>query len=234
MRRKLFAGLLPLALLVPLAALSSCKTAAPGRPYREPPPPDLKATTIDYTETDAFDALFESALTNQDPAIVVRTTYEKPDWGPRLNAWIAAWNRGGTVAPKRTARMQAPLLGGVPVDGDSIREFRLLIEGLMDRVENLADKESAWWAEERTRSRRVALLKPYNLRFHQDEDRHIQLIFFNGNYADSYPQFLLSVAVPDTQETVQWSRTFECSHCKRRRATEGAPPGRLTGRGDGG
>jgi hypothetical protein len=230
MPRKLLAVLLPLALLLP-----SCKTPTPGRPYREPPPSDLKPTTIDYTETDAFDALFESALTNQDPAIVVQTAFEKPDWGPRLNAWIAAWNRGGPVgAPKRTARMQAPLLGGVPVDGDSIREFRLLIESLMDRVENLADKESAWWAEERTRTRRVALLKPYNLRFHQDEDKHIQLIFFNGNYSQYYPEFLLSVAVPETKDTVQWSRTFECSRCKRRREADGTGPGRLTGRAEGG
>jgi hypothetical protein len=234
MKRKLFAGLLPLGLLLSVAACPSCKTAAPGRPYREPPPPDLKRTTIDYAETDAFDALFESALTNQDPAIVIQTTFEKPDWGPRLNAWIAAWNRGGTVgAPQRTARMQAPLLGAVPVDGDSIREFRLLIESLMDRVENLADKESAWWTEERTRTRRVALLKPYNLRFHQDEQKHIQLIFFNGNYSQYYPEFLLSVIVPDAQETVQWSRTFECSRCKRRRDPKGPAPGRLTGRGDG-
>jgi hypothetical protein len=234
MERKLLAGLLPLALLLP-AALTGCKSGAPGRPYRDPPPPDVKATTIDYTETDAFDALFELALTNRDPAIMIRTTYEKPDWGPRLNAWIAAWNRGGPVgAPKGTVRMQAPLLGGVPVDGDSIREFRLLVESLMDRVESLAEKESAWWAEERTRSRRVALLKPYNLRFHQDEDRHIQLIFFNGDYAQSYPQFLLSVAVPDSPEGVEWSRGLECSHCKRRRDAADGSPGRLTGRGEGG
>jgi hypothetical protein len=223
MKRKLFAGL-----LLALAALPSCKGTGPGRPYREPPPPGLTPTTIDYADSDAFDALLETALTNRDPAVLVRTAYEKPDWGPRLNAWIAAWNRGGTVAPPgRAARMQAPLLPGVPVDGDSIREFRLLIDDLMDRVEDLAGKGSVWYAEERTRSRRVALLKPYNLRFHVDEDRHIQLIFFNGDYSQFYPQFMSSIAAADADEPARWARTFECSRCKRRRGE--ANSGRLTG-----
>jgi hypothetical protein len=228
MRRKLFAGLLPPALLLALAALPSCKGTGPGRPYREPPPPGLTPTTIDYADSDGFDALLETALTNQDPAIMVRTSYEKPDWGPRLNAWIAAWNRGGTVGPPgRAVRMQAPLLPGVNVDGDSIREFRLLIESLMDRVEDLAGKGSSWYAEERTRSRRVALLKPYNLRFHVDEDRHIQLIFFNGDYSQLYPEFMISIAAANAEEPAHWSRTFECSRCKGRRGGVGLD--RLTG-----
>src|SRR5206468_887030 len=100
----------------------------------------------------------------------VRTGRDRPDWGGRLNAWIAAWNAGGK-GPGRTARGQAPLPGvpGVVLSGEGVRELRLLVDGLMTRVEELAKATSAWWSEERVRSRRVALLRPYNLRFHRGE-----------------------------------------------------------------
>ena len=170
---------------------------------------------LEYVDTEAFDVLLETALLNAPPVLFLQTGHTKPDWGPRLNAWIAAWNRGGSVAPPgRTTRMQAPFLPGVTVDGDSIREFRLLIDSLMDRVEDLAGKGSAWYVEERTRSHRVALLKPYNLRFHMDEDTHIQLIFFNGAYSSSYPEFVRSITASGWGEDAKWARTFECSHCK--------------------
>jgi hypothetical protein len=216
MNRRLCVGL-----LVALVLSAGCKTPARTRPYREPPPPDLKPTTIDYADTDGFDALFESALTNQDPAIVVRTDHQKPDWGPRLSAWIAAWNRGGKVeAPPGTVRMQAPFLPAVAGEADSIREFRLLIDDLMTRVEEVAAKGSAWWAEERTRAHRVGLLRPYNLRFHMDEEQRIQLIFFNGNYAPYYPQFMRSVTASDGEEPGPWARTLQCSHCRHSRQTD--------------
>jgi hypothetical protein len=182
------------------------------RPYREPPPAGFHATPIDYVDSDAFDTLFESALVNQDPVIIVRTTHTRPDWGDRLNAWIAAWNRGGQVEGKGTVRMQAPL-PRVVIDGDSIREFRLLVDDLMGRVDDLAKNRSAWWAEARVRSRRVALLKPYNLRFHMDEGQHIQLIFFNGRYAQYYQEFMRSV-VHTEDEADGWVRGFTCSRCR--------------------
>src|SRR5205807_7926716 len=121
--------------------------------------------TLDYTDNDAFDALFEAALVNQDPGIVVRTQRQTPDWGARLNAWIAAWNQGGR---SRSARGQAAL-PRVVIDGDSIREFRLLVSGLLDRIEEAAQAGSAWYSDQRQRSRRIALLRPYNLRFHKGE-----------------------------------------------------------------
>jgi hypothetical protein len=197
-----------------LSALAGGCTWKVTRPYRDPPPAGIRATPIDYVESDAFDTLFESALVNQDPVIVVRTTHSRPDWGDRLNAWIAAWNMGGRVEAgggKRTVRMQAPL-PKVVIDGDSIREFRLLVDDLMNRVEDLARARSAWWAESKVRSRRVALLKPYNLRFHLDEQEHIQLIFFNGRYAEYYQEFMRSIV--RTEEADGWVRGVTCSHCK--------------------
>ena len=59
-------------------------------------------------DADGFDSLLESALVNQDPAIIIQTHATKPDWGDRLNAWIAAWNMGGKVTGG-TVRMQAPV-----------------------------------------------------------------------------------------------------------------------------
>lgn len=214
MTRSLPARALLLALCVSAA---SCRWARNTRPYSEPPPPGVKSTVLDYVDADGFDTLFEASLTNQDPVIVIRTNTEKPDWGDRLNAWIAAWNRGGKVAPQpgSTARGQAPLV----VNGETIREFRLLVDDLMNRVEANARERSAWWAEEKVLRRRVALLQPYSLRFHLDEDRHIQLIFFNGRYAPFYRDHLQTVAGPDADEPDVWTRGMQCSWCRRPQRT---------------
>ncbi len=204
-----------LVLALPLLCVSilSCRGARTTRPYHAPPPPDLKPTIIDYVEKDAFDRVFESALVNQDPVILVQTGASQPDWGPRLNAWIAAWNRGGKVVegPHSRAHMQAPL---PTVNADTIREFRLLIDDLMKRVDDLALRGSSWWAEERTQRRRIALLKPYSLRFHLDEDKHIQLIFFNGEYSRHYREFMESMSLRDADEAEEWCRDVKCSCCK--------------------
>jgi hypothetical protein len=204
------AAQIPYFALFVLALAAGCKNSA-VRPV-EPPPADIQANDITYVESDAFDAIFESALVRQDPIIVVHTDFKKPEWGPRLNAWIAAWNKGGTSAGL-TIRGQVPI-PSVTVDGESIREFRLLVNSLMNRVDDLSRNGSAWWTEERTRSRRVDLLKPYNLRFVKDEHGTIQLVFFNGNYASYYPGYMRNltrtVGEPDA-----WSRNFECTECKR-------------------
>jgi hypothetical protein len=175
----------------------------------------VRTTDIDYVDTDGFDELFESALVNQDPVIVIHTGKTKPDWDGRLNAWIAAWNRGGPVTTPLTVRGQIPL-PGVKLDEGTLREFRLLVGNLMDRVEELARDGTAWWAEERVRSRRVALLKPYDLRFHLGAEGDIDLVFFNGNYASYYPDFVQSLtgATADADEPREWTRGFRCSRCK--------------------
>jgi hypothetical protein len=183
------------------------------RPYQEPPPPGLSPTVIDYADTDAFDALLETALTNQDPAILIRTEYTKPEWEGRLNGWIAAWNAGGPV-DKRRVRGQAPLVPNVTVDADSIRELRLLIDSLMARVDDLAKSGAAWWAEEKVKSRRIALLKPYNLRFHLDDAGLIQVILFNGRYADHYREFVRQVVPAEVEDGDDWARVVRCSRCK--------------------
>jgi hypothetical protein len=204
-----------LVLAIPLLCIStlSCRNTRTTRTYHAPPPPDIKPTVIDYVETDAFDAVFESALTNQDPVILVQTDTAQPDWGPRLNAWIAAWNRGGKVVEggRRSARMQAPLPA---VNAETLHEFRLLIADLMKRVDDLALRGSSWWAEERTQRRRIALLKPYSLRFHLDEDKKIRLIFFNGEYSRHYREIMDAMALRDPDEPDEWCRGMTCSGCK--------------------
>ena len=90
------------------------------------------------------------------------------------------------LGPKAAA--EAPALEAV--DGDTLREFRLLVEGVMDRIEERARERAAWWAEERTRARRVELLRPYNLRFHLGTDDTIQIILFNGRYAEYHRGFV--------------------------------------------
>jgi hypothetical protein len=222
MMRDLSRWLFGLAVFLLSLGTSSCRHPREVRTYHEPPPPGLQPTTIPYVDADAFDALFETALTNRDPVIVIQTDTSKPDWGPRLNAWLAAWNRGGSEGPARqtretgeegttTFRGQVP----VPVNGEALREFRFLVDDLMTRVESVARRGSTWWAEERTQKRRIALLRPYSLRFHLDADRHIQLIFFNGMYSAYYGQFLHSIADME-EESGEWSRAIHCSRCKDR------------------
>jgi hypothetical protein len=207
-----------LAAVIVLALPVACRLRDDTRPLVEPPPPDITPTRIDYVDTDAFDGLFETALTNQDPAILIQTAERKPDWGGRLNAWIAAWNKGGRVeagpAP-RTARGQIP---SVTVDGDTLRELRMLVDDFMDRVDVRAKERSAWWAEEKVRARRVALLRPYNLRFHVDDAGMIQLIFFNGRYANQYREFMQGIGA-DASEG--WDRCISCS--RRDRGDTGKP-----------
>jgi hypothetical protein len=225
----------PVALLVLLALLPlavSCSVWRAVRPQADPPPAGITPTRIDYVDADAFDVLLENALVNQDPAIVIQTTHTKPDWGDRLNAWIAAWNLGGRAATGEKFRMQAAFVPKIVVDGDSIREFRLLVEGLMGRLDERAQQGLAWLSEERLRSRRVKLLKPYNLRFHMDEDGFIQLILFNGRYADAYPEFVRRLAAPDAGEG--WERKYVCSQCNSQRSEpkRTGPAMRLTSGGE--
>lgn len=240
MKRMLAAGMLPMLVTLALLGAVSCRSVEQVR-KQEVPWTDLTPTALDYIDSDGFDALLETALVNQDPAIIVRTGRSKPDWEARLNAWIAAWNRGdgGGRRPKlrgqapdeppATVRGQAPL-AGVPLNGESIREVRLLVGGLLDRVEELAQSGSTWWREERARSRRVALLRPYSLRFHLDDEKLLQLVLFHGDYASYYPRFLQLLMHSNAVSDECWTRGVECS-CARGR---GEPvTGQLTSRGAG-
>lgn len=203
--------------LLCLSALS-CRNTRNVRTYHAPPPPDITPTILRYVESDAFDELFETALTSQDPVILIQTETAKPDWGAHLNAWLAAWNRGGRVVDeaRRRVRMQAPLagLGSTVINGDTLREFRLLVADLMTRTEELARRGSSWWVEERIQRRRIELLKSYSLRFHLDENQKIQLLFFNGRYARYYQEVMDAMAMRSAEDTEGWSRAVTCSHCK--------------------
>lgn len=177
------------------------RPAFDGRTADSRPIP-FRSTEIDYVDADGFDAIFETALVNRDAVIIVRTPNELPDWSGRLNAWIAAWNMGKSSDARRF-RGQIP---GIPnIDGDTLRELRLLINSVIDRADDAAKNSVNWFREERVRSRRVELLKPYNLRFHMHTDGKIHLIFFHGDYADRYQQYVAAQADCD-DDTKVWSR----------------------------
>jgi hypothetical protein len=193
--------------IIGLLALAGCRITRQSQSERPAAALPIQPTIIQYVDSDGFDAVFETSLVNQDAAIIVRTEHEKPDWQGRLNAWIAAWNMGGK-GERRIARGQIPLPG--QIDADFLREFRLLVFGVVDRADELARSSSSWWQEERTRARRVTLLRRYNLRFHMGEDQRISLIFFNGDHSAQYRDFMATLTSADQ---VDWSRTLECSMC---------------------
>jgi hypothetical protein len=218
-----FARGLPWIGVAVLLGMAGCRSFDMSRSDKVTSMPDLTPTVIEYVESDAFDGLFESALVNNDPVILIRTGREMPDWDARLNAWIAAWNRGGK-GRARTARGQAPV-PRVVIDGESIREFRLLVDGLLGRIDEAAEAGSSWYRDQRERSKRVSLLKPYNLRFHKGEDSSIQLIFFHEQYSAYYPRFVQKLMDSETMPVSAWSRTVECSECMKK----GRRRDRLTG-----
>ncbi len=222
MARKRLTFACPVLLGLLLLALTSCRHSLLLSSDEPKDWPDLKPTELEYVDSEGFDALLENALVNQDPVIIIQTGRTKPDWEGRLNAWIAAWNRSNSSTRRPTRRASSeeePIVRGqaplpqVTVDGDSIREFRLLIAGLLDRVDEAAHNGVAWWAEERARSRRVALLKPYSLRFHKDEEELIQLVFFHGSYASYYPRHMQLLMRSGEMKEAKWSRSLECSGC---------------------
>jgi hypothetical protein len=197
--------------MVAIVVLSvvGCRTTRDSHYHSQllPPEPHIQPTILQYVDSDGFDALFEASLINQDPVIIVRTENEKPDWEGRLNAWLAAWNLGGKVE-HRVIRGQIPF--PAQIDADLLREFRLLVFGVVDRAEELAKAGAAWWHEDRIRSRRVTLLRRYNLRFHVREDKRIDLVFFNGDHAAKYREFVTTLTGVEERD---WSRTVECSIC---------------------
>ncbi|MFQ3593717.1 MAG: hypothetical protein SNJ82_11120 [Gemmataceae bacterium] len=202
-----------LAAVLLLLLLVGCQ----GRPTRSNTVPaelpDLRPVVIDYVDTDGFDAVLEAALVDQAPIIIIQTTHRLPTWEGRLNAWIAAWNRTGRSRSK-TVRGQLPLTK-LPLDADSLSELRKLVEGLLDRVEAAAERNATWWANERERSRRIGLMKSYNLRFHRDGEGPICIILFHGSYAAYYPQFMRQLMQEPEMPDETWSRTVECSRCER-------------------
>ena len=169
---------------------------------------NLPNTIIDYVDTDGFDVYFEAALVNRDAVITIRTPNEKPDWTGRLNAWIAAWNMGKNEP--RLFRGQIPLPS---IDGDTLREFRLLATSVVNRAEDASKASVLWFREERIRSRRVELLRPYSLRFHMHTDGRIHVIFFHGDHAQHYQQFLATLT--DAPDNERWSRTMKFSRCRK-------------------
>lgn len=167
---------------------------------------------IDYAESEGFDLQFETALVNRQPAITIQTEFTKPEWGMRLNNWIAAWNAGHRNGFR--ARGQLPVSPSIVVDGDSIREFRFLVDDLMSRVDETAKLGGLWWAEKNMRERRIALLKPYNLRFHLDAENRIQLIFCHSDYAAQHKEIVRSIADPEGNESLEWFSGYRCSRSR--------------------
>src|SRR4051794_31070561 len=101
---RLFLGMV----VIGMFAITGCRTTRDSHYAGPLPAPPVQPTILHYVDSNGFDALFETALINQDPVIIVRTDNEKPDWGERLNAWIAAWNMGSKVE-HRVIRGQIPL-----------------------------------------------------------------------------------------------------------------------------
>jgi hypothetical protein len=197
------------AMVVSLAGFGCESLRLARRPAMEPRLGEFRSTYIDYVDTESFDLRFENSLLNRDAVITIRTPNDKPDWTGRLNAWIAAWNMG-KGADLRRSRGQFPVPS---IDGDTLREFRLLVDSVVNRAEDASKASVQWFRDEKKRSYRMELLKPYNLRFHMNTDGHIHVIFFHGAYANQYQEFVSNLTECDEAEP--WTRTVCYSRCKK-------------------
>jgi hypothetical protein len=147
------------------------------------------ATVIEYEDSDAFDGLLEAAITRPDQVILVQTKNSSPDWQGRLNAWIAAWNEGGKVKKgdnlfyktvRILQRKKEPNTSevSVKVPDNTATEIRSFVEGQMDRIERLGRETVDWWKDNRKKTHRVELLKPYQFIFEKGSDGYYQIIFY--------------------------------------------------------
>jgi hypothetical protein len=186
------------AVLLGTVTIAGCgggsESTATRQPKPDPPKPTLKAATvIGYKDTEAFDQLFEAALTRQDNIILIETPNAEPDWTGRLNGWIAAWNEGGKVQTKDRLKLEGlayarlesasenPNASRVtisPLPADTAEQARKLIEGIMDRSERLAREFVAWYKDETRRKRRIELLRPYLFNPTKGDSGKYQMLFY--------------------------------------------------------
>lgn len=165
-----------------LAAVSR-KVWSPERPYSPPPPPGFPFREVPFNDSDAFDALLESYLTNREPAICIQLQTATPDWPPRLVAWFQAYQAGGKVrSPAGKGGVSSLLwLAG---SAQTPTEARQLLEGFLDRLERLAQTTATWWARAAEREKRIDLLRPYILDAERDPARggNYRIVLYNGRY----------------------------------------------------
>lgn len=147
---------------------------APERAWCPPPPADFRGRDIRFEDAPAFDALLGNYLTNGTPVIRILLDTPKPDWSPRLVAWMDAYAAGGKVRPAAGKGALSSLLW-LASSASSPNEARQLLENLLDRIENKATAATDAWSRAAERKRRTALLQPYLLDAECDPDNH-------GNY----------------------------------------------------
>ena len=177
---------------LPVFLTAGCDDPTLPRPDKPAPAHEARkrATVVEYIDSEAFDGLLEAAINRQDSIIVVQTASTKPDWQGRLNAWIAAWNEGGRVQKneglllsavqiaKVSFAANASTVSVIELPPDTAKETRKLIQGEIDRIERLARDGVGWWKDEKKKSKRIDLLKPYLFIFEKDAANNYQIIFF--------------------------------------------------------
>jgi hypothetical protein len=147
------------------------------------PPPGFRWIEVPFSDDDAFDALLESYLVRNRPAIRITLDTTKPDWSGRLNTWLRAFCAGGKVRT-RPGKGGAEQLLWLAAGARTPTEARQLLETVLDRIEHYATTAADWWSNEQKRKERIALIRPYTLDAVHDpqRDNKYTILLYNGHY----------------------------------------------------
>ncbi len=153
------------------------------RSYQPPPPPGYPWLDVPYSDSEAFDTLLDCYLQAGKPAIRIVLDTKEPDWLPRMNAWLKAYQAGGQVRqPTGKGGLDSLLwLAGM---AQTPSDARQLLETAFDHLETYVKAGLAWWNDEQQRRRRIDLLKPYNLDAVRESRRgdKYSILLCNGRY----------------------------------------------------
>ena len=170
--------------LLPLLAFGfvGCQASEKLREYQPPPPPNFVCKELPFDDSDAFDAALKLHLSNGAPVVRVLLDSPRPDWPPRLVAWLDAYRAGGKVRPPSGKGVAA--LAWLGALSGSPTEARQLLESSLDRIAVAGAAVARQVARAQDQAERTALLAGYVLDADQDAARGglFTLVLYNGRY----------------------------------------------------
>ena len=186
-----------------LAALSLCSGCSEQsvdvvRLYRERPPRQVvfsSATSIDYADTNTFDALMYSALKRGDNIILIQTHRSDTNWSGRLNFWIDAWNQGPAIKKNKRDNYNdefqySPHGSAMYTESPEIYiiyNILLIMVSILDKLQRFMRNLFSFWQYKKVLNERKELLKSYLFDWFTDENTgEVCAVFYKANVSEKF------------------------------------------------